>query len=235
MKALKRSVLPTIVAGVLTVTLTACTSSGSGAGSGTPNTDPAGLLKQAKSNVDSAQTVHVNLTTSGAAGQLHAVDGSLKRPNEFQGSITVNVAGATVQIPVISTGNKVYAKLPLTSGYSTVNPSSYGVKDPGQLLDTSNGLSSLLTDTKDLKSNGQKRINGEVVDEITGKLPQSDLAGVLPVSGQTGDLNVTYDVVDSSKQLRRAVITGNLAGQGDATYTLTLDHYGDPVTITNPG
>jgi lipoprotein LprG len=45
---------------------------------------------------------------------------------------------------------------------------------------------------------------------------------------------VTYGLTDA-QQLRQVVITGPFFGAGTtSTYTLTLDQYGKPVTITKP-
>lgn len=206
-----------------------------GCSSGGSQQDPSALLKQSKQAVDSANTVHVTVTASGATGGLKSVEGDFKRPDQFQGTISVSLGGSSIDVPVVSTGGVAYAKLPLTSGYTKVDPSQYGVEDPGQILDKNNGLSTLLIKVQNPTSQGQKRINGEVVDEVSGQLPKSDLAGVLPVQSKQGSADATFDIADSNKQLRRAVISGDLNGQGNATYTVNLDKYGEQVTVSPPG
>ncbi len=233
MRTRPAAVAPAVVAAVALAVAAVLLAGCSGGSSGSQ--DPRALLDSAKRTLDAAPTVHVTVATSGAAGTLHAAAGSLKRPDGFAGSLTVALAGATVEIPVLSTGGTVYAKLPLTTSYTKLDPTQYGVRDPATLLDPDSGLSTLLAATTDPRSAGQKRVGGEVSDEVTGTLPAAAIEKVLPVQVEVPTVAATFDVTGSAHQLRRVVVSGDLTGAGPASYTVDLDSYGAPVTIPSPG
>ena len=58
-------------------------------------------------------------------------------------------------MPVRAVDGKVYAQIPLTPGWSDVDPADYGAPDPAQLISADDGFPSILAATTDLEEGGQ--------------------------------------------------------------------------------
>jgi lipoprotein LprG len=211
------------------LTLAAC----GGGGSSAAKLTPARAVALAKANLDKTPGLHLSLSGKDLpdSSALVSADGTLTRAPAFNGKLVVSLLGTHPTIPVIATGGTVYAQLPLTTGWQTLDPAKYGIPDPSALLDPQTGISHLLTATTGLKAGSSVRggkDNKEVLTTYTGTLPGSAVAAVIP--GASGTFGVRY-TIDDSHRLEQAAITGHFYG-GDAkasTYTLTLDQYGlDP-------
>ncbi len=78
---------------------------------------------------------------------LKAADGVGTHAPAFDGTITVVLAGTDFKVPIVAVDGKVWAQIPLTPGWSDVDPADYGAPDPAQLMSADTGFSSLLTAT----------------------------------------------------------------------------------------
>jgi lipoprotein LprG len=221
------------------VLLAGCGSSGSDASPSTPRaTTPAEVLAAAKTTLDTTSGVELDLEASGVPSSVTALlsgHGTLTHAPAFEGKITVQYAGLKPEVPIVATGGKVYAQLPLTVGWQSIDPSEYGAPDPADLMATSGGLSEWLTATTDVTKGDQIRGgvgNKEILTTYSGTLPAS--SGQLVVPLIENDLKVTYAVTDDD-QLRQIVLTGDIYNTGGSeTYTITLDSYGISKTISAP-
>lgn len=220
---------------VLAGTLSACTGDSSSAGSGESAAD---VLASARRTLDTTSGVNLALTTedlpSGVTG-VEKAQGVATHAPAFDGSITVVLGGQPFDVPVVSTGGKVYVKLPLTPGWQDIDPGDYGAPDPARMLSTDQGFSSLLTATTGVRKGDSVRggtDNKEVLTEYTGRVPGSQVRHILP--GASGSFDATYTVT-SDDELRRADLTGVFyPGSDPMTYTLTFDDYGTDKDITAP-
>ncbi len=129
----------------------------------------------------------------------------------------------------------VYARIPLTLGWSPVDPGDYGASDPSQLISADKGVPSLMAATTETKNGGEIRggtDNKEVLSTYTGTVPASAVSAIIP--GATGDFGATY-AVTSDGELRQVEVTGVFyAGRPANTYTLVLTDYGTSKDITAP-
>jgi lipoprotein LprG len=230
---LRRTVPALALVAAAAVSLVGC-----GGGSSQPTESPAKALAAAKSALDKTPGVHLQLAGKDLpdGNVLVGADGTLTRAPAFDGTISVKVLGASTQVPVISVGDKVYAKLPLTLSWQTIDPAQYGVPDPATLISPDTGISNLLTQTTGLKSRGSVRggeDNKEVLTTYAGTLPAAAVAQI--ISSASGTFAVTYTVGDDHR-LEQATITGRFYGadQQRSTYTVTLDDYGVARTIKAP-
>ena len=235
--SLRRAALPLLLLlAVLLGALTACSSSGGGSGS--KQETAAQLLARSKKTLDNAKSLHFVLTSSNvpsATSGLTGGEGDIARPASFRGTLKVIAAGATVDVKVVSVKGKVYAQLPFTSGYSVVDPAQFGISDPAALLDPNTGISQLLTQVNAPKLGGEKRVGGEVVQEVTGTIPGDQVQKLLGDKNPGKPVDVSFLIAPDSGQLRRATLTGPFFTAGsDTTYTLDLSRYGEDVTITAP-
>lgn len=201
--------------------------------------DPAEVLAQAKTNLDETSGVKLSLATKdlpeGVQG-LVAATGIATHDPAFDGTITVIVAGTDVPVPVIAVGGKVFAQIPLTTGWSDVDPGDYGAPDPAALMSTDKGFSSLLPVTTGVAKGDSVRggtNNDEVLTEYTGTIPGPAMKNVIPSS--SGDsFDATYSITDKG-ELRQLVLTGVFYPDSDSmTYTVDFTDYGTTKAITAP-
>ncbi|MGA8248084.1 MAG: LppX_LprAFG lipoprotein [Nocardioides sp.] len=200
--------------------------------------DPATALKNARQKLADTSGVTIALTTSdlpsGVQG-LKGASGTVTSAPAFDGTLTVVISAGTFPVPVRSVGGKVYAQIPLTFGWSQVNPADYGAPDPALLTSATQGLPAILAATTGAEQGGQVRggvNNKEVLTTFTGDVPASAAAHLIP--GASGDFKATYGLA-SDGELRSASLTGAFySGHPSLTYSLTLEGYGTSKDITAP-
>lgn len=207
-------------------------------GGGTKQETASQLLARAKKTLDSTQALHFVLTSSGAPSggtQLLGGEGDIKRPSSFAGTLKVQASGATVNVKVVSVNGTVYAQLPFTSGFSKVDPASFGVGDPGKLLDPNSGITQLLTDVQNPKLGEEKRVGGDVVRTVTGDIPGDKVAAVLTDKDPSKPVHAVFSIDEKTGQLLEVQLTGPFfTADQNGTYTLQLSKYGENVDITAP-
>ena len=207
-------------------------------GGGRENAAPEDVLAAAKTTLDETSGVSVSLATSdlpdGVTGIL-AAEGVGTHAPAFEGTLTVPLAGNEFEVPVIAVDDTVYAQIPLTPGWSDVDPTEYGAPDPADLMSTEAGFSSLLTATEGVEEGESVRggeNNEEVLTEYTGTVPGGTVANVIPSA--EGDFDATYTISDEG-ELREAVLTGVFyPGTPSMTYTIGFSGYGSEPEISAP-
>lgn len=204
----------------------------------TGNTNAAALLQKAKATLDATSSAHFVLTSTNAttAGgtTISGGDGDVQRPDRLRGSLNLVVKGLSVSVKVIAVGDQVYAQLPFATKYAKIDPSAFGLGNPGQLLDPDNGLSTLLSSATGAKSTGQKRINGELVDEISATVPGSKIP-VLPDANPSSAVRLVAAIDPGNNELRQVTLTGPFVrANTNSTFTVTLTNYGESVQINLP-
>ncbi|SFC01144.1 lipoprotein LprG [Nocardioides terrae] len=199
---------------------------------------PEQALAAAKKTLDETSGVHLTLASKNVDDTISGLlsgSGTLTDAPAFDGKIVVQIAGLKPEVPVIAVDGKVYAQLPLTSGWQDIDPTDYGAPDPAALMSPDRGLSSMLTATTDPKRGDSVRGgegNKEVLTSYSGTLPASAAKAFVP--SVAGDVDATYTLT-ADDQLREAVLTGDFYGTGASeTYTVTVDDYGTEKDITAP-
>jgi lipoprotein LprG len=196
------------------------------------------LLAHAKHTLDAAKTAHFVLGSDGAPDTgtvLTGGEGDIARPASFEGTLKVQVAGSAVDLKVVSVNGTVYAQLPFTTTYSVVDPAQFGFGDPGALLDPDTGISQLLAQAESAKLGEEKRLGGDVVREVTARIPGELVARILTSKDPSKPVDARFSIVPKSGELRRAELTGPFYEAGsDATFTVQLSDFGADVQITAP-
>lgn len=218
------------------LTLVAACSGGDSAGS----TDTAALqarLDTAKTVIDDAETIDLALSTDsvpdGVSGLLSATGQGNHSP-AFTGDVKVSTGGASLSAEVVAVDGKVYAKTSVAPVFLTIDPASLKAPDPAVLLDTEDGVSSILQQTDDLAEGDRSRDGEDVLTTITGTLPGSVVARILPSAAEDSEFEVSYRL-DDDDVLRDARMTGPFYGESSSvTYSLTLTTSDEPVEITAP-
>jgi lipoprotein LprG len=216
----------------VTVVLAGC-----GGSSGGAHGDPVTVLKTAQQKLAETSGVSLTLTTtdlpSGVQG-VKGASGTVTDAPAFDGTLTVVISAGSFPVPVKSVGGKVYAQIPLTPGWSQVNPADYGAPDPGQLISSDQGIPAILAATTAPEAGGQIRggAANEVLSTYTGTVPATAVSHLIP--GATGDFSASYGIADNG-ELRQASLTGVFySGKPSMTYTLVLDDYGTSTAIAAP-
>ena len=206
-------------------------------GGGEPAESADQLLERARTTLDETQSLHFVLTSDGAPSTgTHLVggEGDIARPASFEGTLQVLATGTALDLSVVSVDGTVYAQLPFTTGFSVVDPAQFGFGDPGALLDPDTGISQLLDGAEDAELGEERRVDGEVVREVTAALPGDLVEQVLTSEDPSRRVEARLSVVPDTGQLRRVELTGPFFTAQDATYTLDLGDYGADVDITAP-
>ena len=196
------------------------------------------LLAHAKHTLDEADSAHFLLDSEGAPETgtvLVGGEGDIVRPASFQGTLKVRALGSTLDLDVISVDGTVYAQLPFASSYSEVDPAQFGFGDPGALLDPDTGISQLLAKAESAKLGEEKRVDGEVVREVTADLPGDLVGQILTSADPSTPVKARFSIATETGELRRAELTGPFFTAGeDATFTVELSDFGADVEITAP-
>ena len=216
--------------------LVGCTSDEGNPPAPTPPS-PAQRLAAAKAKIDAAPSVHLTLTSSAvpkdASGVLSG-DGWGAHPPAFKGTLKGRFAGIPADVEIVSVGGEVWAKLPFIPGMNKIDPKTFGVPDPAALFATDKGLSSLLTATQSPAEGDKVRNGSEVLTTIKGTVPGANVVDLFGIGDRNGSFQASYGLTEQD-ELRQVDLTGPFFGAGTAsTYTVTLDQYGTPVTITKP-
>ncbi|MGN6252613.1 MAG: LppX_LprAFG lipoprotein [Marmoricola sp.] len=225
-----RSPLAAVLALLLGALLTACGGSNTSGG-----TDPATALATAKKHFDAARSITLDLSTDSKPASGDAVlgaQGVLTHAPAFQGKVAVFLLGTRADVPVVAVGGKLYAKLPLTTTYSVIDPSQYGAPDPATFVDPDHGVSSLLTQLQGVRRTGTARSGSTIVTTYAGTLPGSKVAPLIPSADPQSSYDTTLNL-DKQDRLTSLHVTGDFFGGQSVTYDLALS-YGGPVTITAP-
>ena len=229
----------TLVAGALT--LTGCSStSGKTAAKTTAGETAVQRLQAVKKVVDAATGFHIELSSANVpstASGLLSGSGDGSHAPAFTGNLKVQIGGASASVPVVAVDGTVYAKLPFKTGYSTIDPATYGAPDPNVLFSSGpGGLSSLMPLTQGATYGAQKRDGSETVQTITGTLPSTAVRKTLGFGkNSTGlDYGVEYEVT-AGNQLRQVRVTGPFfAAGGQTSYLTRFTQYGEKVDVRKP-
>jgi lipoprotein LprG len=207
-------------------------------GSSSSDVDPATAMKTAQQKLEDTSGLTLSLTTDDLPDGVQGVSsasGTLTDAPAFDGSLGVHLSAGTFSVPVKAVDNKVYAQIPLTPGWTTVDPADYGAPDPSALLSADQGIPAILAATTDLKQGDQVRggtDNKEVLTTYTGSVSASAVSHLIP--GASGDFSATYGITGDG-ELRQASLTGIFyPGKPAMTYSLLLTDYGTSKDITAP-
>jgi lipoprotein LprG len=229
---------PAAVAAALLLAVVAAGCSGGDEG-GEDEQTPREVLAEAKRVLDETSGVQLDLTTPGLPDGVQGISGATGVVTDapaFEGEIEVVLSGTTFAVPVVAVDGKVFAQLPLTSGYQDIDPGEYNAPDPAGLVSGETGFSNLLTATTAVNEGETVRggeNNEEVLTTYTGSVPGAAMTKVIPSSA--GDsFDATYQVSDDG-ELREASFAGVFYPDSEEmTYKVTFDAYGSEQEITAP-
>lgn len=193
-------------------------------------------LAAAKKTFDTTSGVHLKLSSNDfpqSASGVIGGDGDGSPKPDFKGTLNAQLSGIQASIPVVATGGKVWAKLPIWPSMREIKPSDYNAPDPAKLFSADAGLSTLFVKTKDPKLGSQLRDGQDIVTRVTGALAGTDVVAVLAIGQTSQTYNVTYELTDDNRAVDIQLV-GKFAGSTQSTYDLALSKYGQKVDVTAP-
>lgn len=155
-------------------------------------------------------------------------------PPAFAGTITVRMSGVQAEVPTIAVDGELWVELPFAPTYVQSDAAELGVPDPATLLDPEAGLAGLLLQTEDPELGERIRAGEELLRLVEGTLPGEVVVDLLGVGDEGAVFDVVHGLVEDEWELRTVEITGPFYPPATSTYALTLDGYGEPVTVTRP-
>jgi lipoprotein LprG len=206
-------------------------------GSSSPGASPQTLLQQSKQVLDSTPGVHFTLDSSnvGTKGTvIKGGQGDLVHPDRLQGSLDLLVKGFPATVKVVAVGSTVEAQLPFSTTYSKIDPSTFGLGNPADLLSSQRGLSSLLTAGTNPQMAGTERIGGELLQKVKTTVPGTAVP-LLPDQNPNQPVALVAAINPSNHQLRQVTLTGPFtSATTNSTYIVTLTNYGQQPQINLP-
>jgi len=199
---------------------------------------PEEVFAAAKQALIDTSGVDLTLTTDDLPDGINGIqkaEGVATDAPAFEGTLTVTLAGQAFDVPVVAVDDTVYAQIPLTPGWSDVDPEDYGAPDPAGFLSPDDGFAAILGATTDLEKGETVRggaDNSEILTTYTGIVPGDVVDRVIP--GASGDFSVSAQVTDED-ELRQLSLTGVFySGAEPNTYTVGFENYGTTKDITAP-
>jgi lipoprotein LprG len=222
---------------LLALTLTGC-SDGDDSGSQVEQQTPEDVIAAARTLLTETTGVQLTLSTDDLPEGIDAIqkaEGVATDAPAFEGTLTVTLSGQAFEVPVIAVDDKVWVQIPLTPGWSDVDPAEYGAPDPAGFLSPDDGFAAILEAATGLAKGDTFRggaDNNEVLTSYSGSVPGDVVDRVIP--GASGDFELSAHVTDDD-ELREMSLTGVFYPGADAnTYTIGFDDYGITKDITTP-
>ncbi len=198
---------------------------------------PAQVMQEAKKRFDDASSVHIDLVTAATPNSGNGVlgaNGTVTHAPAFEGDVKVVLSGLTATVPITAVDDKVYAKLPMQTKFSVIDPAEYGAPDPSDFADPDRGLSALIGKLQGLKKGKKTRNGDQILTSYTGTLPGRAVKAIIPSADEAGSYRTTIGV-DGKGYARTVSVTGTFfSGNDDVTYDVTFSKYDGDVTVVPP-
>ena len=220
----------------LALALTACSSDDSGPQA--EEKSPEDVVAAAADTLTSTSGVQLTLSTDDLPEGIDALqkaEGVATDAPAFEGNLTVVLTGQAFGVPVIAVDDIVYVQIPLTPGWTDVDPAEYGAPDPAGFLSPDDGFAAILEAATGLEKGDSIRggvDNNEILTTYSGSVAGEVVDRVIP--GASGDFDLTAQITDDD-ELREMSLTGVFYASSPAnTYTVGFDDYGTTRDIQAP-
>jgi hypothetical protein len=224
---------------LLIATLVALAACGGSTKSG--GTDTKAILDGAAKRLDTVKSVHFDAVIDGAAYidtartiQLRSANGDIVTPDQMQTKIKIGLGPANIDVSLVAIGPDKYQTNPVTGQWGPAQPGfDYS---PTVFFDKEKGLSSVVGKLRDVQQLPDEKVNGVDAYHLKGTV---DRAAIEPITSGAieGDPVATelWIAKDSSNLVKLVLTEPQTSNKPKPTvWTLTLDKYDQPVTITRP-
>lgn len=220
----------------LALSLGAC--SGDEGGSVDDDKTPEEVAAAAVTKLTETSGVQLTLETEALPEGINGImkaEGVATDAPAFEGSLTVTLTGQAFVVPVTAVDDLVCAEIPLTPGWTDVDPAEYGAPDPAGFLSPDDGFAAILEAATGLEKGESIRggsDNDEILTTYNGSVPGNVVDKVIP--GASGDFELSAQITDDD-ELRSMSLDGVFYQGAEAnTYTVGFDDYGATKDIQAP-
>jgi lipoprotein LprG len=223
---------------LLTVALSSCNGGGEDSGPKAEEQTPEQVVAAAQATLTATTGVRLTMATDDLPDGINGVQkagGVATDASAFEGSLTVMLSGQAFEVPVVAVGDTVCAQIPLTPGWSDVDPQDYGAPDPAGFLSPHDGFAAILDAATGLTKGDSVRggaNNDEILTTYSGSVSGKVVDWVIP--GASGDFDLSTQITDDD-ELREMSLTGVFYKGADAnTYTVGFEDYGTTKDVQVP-
>ncbi len=205
-----------------------------------PTIDPAAALAKAKTVLDGAKAVTIDLKSNtglpkgrngvSAAKGTGLIDATTPK---FKGSINAVISGTPGSVELISIADRSWMSF-FTATFNPIDLETLGAPNPALLFRPGTGLSSMLTSATEVTAGPERRLGKEVLQTYTAKIPGKVVADLLRLGDGTGTCDAVFGILPATGELRLAEMTGPFYAPAVSTYTLVVTDYGKTVDIKEP-
>lgn len=205
-----------------------------------PAPAPAEVLAKAKTTLDAAKAVTLDLKSSidiptgnsgvSAAKGTGLIDATTPK---FEGTVSAVVNGTPATVDMVAIGDKTWMSL-FTPNLVPVDLEDLGAPNPGLLFKPDTGLSSLLAKATGPAAGPEERFGKEVLQTYTAKIPGAVIRDLLRLGDPNSTFDAAFGVLPATGELRQAKVTGAFYEGVNSTYTVVLTDYGKTIDIQQP-
>lgn len=221
--------LRVLSAGLLvTLTLGAC---------GTPAPSGPTLLRQSSQHMLNLKGFHFQMNITGTTGADEPVQSAQgdARPPDLRARVNLAEGGVLLEVEVIFASNNIYLKS-FTGGWQQLTPAQIAAFfDARTLFDPQSGLFAAMRDTTAPYVGKTETVSSHDTYPVDGVLAATRVHELLSLIRDQGSYHVTYWIENSSANLWRAKLTGNLFDPAkSAAITFDFSNHDHPVSISPP-
>ncbi len=223
---------------LLAVGVGAC---GGGNSAKSGDVDTPTLLAKTSERLNAVKSVHFAAQIEGAAYidtartiQLRSATGDIVVPDQMQAKIQIALGAANADVSLVAIGNDKYQTDLLTGRWGPAQPGfDYS---PTILFDRSQGLSSVLGKLREVERAGEETVDGQAAYRLRAKVDRATIQPITSGAIEGDPVGAELWIARDSYNLLKLVLTEPKTPDKDkpAVWTLTLDKYDQPVTITRP-
>ena len=236
-----RLLLPSLTRLCLLVLLAFAVAACGGSAAKSSDVDTPTLLAKTSERLNAVKSVHFTAAIEGAAYidtartiQLRSATGDIVVPDQMQAKIQIALGAANADVSLVAIGDDKYQTDLLTGRWGPAQPGfDYS---PTILFDRSQGLSSVLGKLREVERAGEETVDGQAAYRLRAKVDRATIQPITSGAIEGDPVGAELWIARDSYNLLKLVLTEPKTPEKEkpAVWTLTLDKYDQPVTITRP-
>jgi hypothetical protein len=204
---------------------------------GSPPPNATTLLKQSSQRMLGLKGFHFQMNIAGATGAdepVRSAQGDAHSP-DLHAKVNLAEGGVLLEVEVIFAANNIYLKS-FTGGWQQLTPAQIAAFfDARTLFDPQAGLFAAMRDTMKPGVANPEKISGHDTYPINGQVSATRMHELLTLIRDQGQYDVTYWIENSSADLWRAKLSGNLFDPSkSATITFDFSNHDHAISVSPP-
>jgi lipoprotein LprG len=198
---------------------------------------PDQIIQKAAPAMQAASSFHFTVETTKPPKPLpglfiNGAQGDVVKPDKLMCDVQATYAGLAITAKVVVDGKSQYMTDPVTGQWTPMSSALNVI----QFFDPAKGISDIMANVKDLKSDGTENINGADTYRLKATVQAAVLRSLSPEVTATGTVPATLWIGSSDFLIRKVKLEGALVGDEPANTvrTLSFQDYNKPVKIETP-